>query len=140
MIRKKIAFPISYGLTRTGLPIIPVIIGKNVIHLIVDTGATHCLIDTSIPKQLGCHAVNLNRKNSIMGIEGNSDGGKVYEISFQFENQKFIQEFVTKNMYDAMIEFELNHGLQVHGILGNDFLVKNKWIIDFDNLKIYVNE
>lgn len=139
-MRQIFSFPISYGLTKTGLPVIPVIIGNRVIHLIVDTGATHCLIDASIPKQLGYHAVNLNRKNSIMGIDGNPDGGKVYEISFQFENQQFTQEFITKNIYDAMIEFELNHGLQVHGILGNDFLVKNKWIIDFDNLKIYVND
>ncbi len=139
-MRQKLSFPISYGLTKTGLPVIPVNIGKNVIHLIVDTGATHCLIDASIPKQMGHNAVYLGRKNSIAGVEGNPEEGEVLEISFQFENQKFTQEFITKDMSNAMIGFELNHGLRVHGILGNDFLVKNKWVIDYDNLKIYSND
>ena len=42
----------------------------------------------------------------------------------------------TKGIQDAIRQIQEETGVQIHGILSTDFLVKNKWILDFDKLTI----
>lgn len=138
-MKQTFSFPFSYTLNKTGLPIVPVTIGEYAILLIIDTGATYSIIDGSVVNQLGNLIENLNKKSSTMGIDGKTEEGDVYKISFHIEKHMYTQEFITKSLFDALIGFELNSGLQVHGILGTEFLVKNNWVIDFGNLEVYSN-
>ena len=38
---------------------------------------------------------------------------------------------------NAFSSIKNESGIEVHGILGNNFLVENKWIIDYGKFEIY---
>lgn len=135
------SFPISYGLSKTGLPLIPVQVGEHTMLFLIDTGATHSIIDESISSHLdSCFVHQIpNKTIQISGIEDTEKQGSIYELTFKIDDQRYIQEFVTNSLIEASSEMMKNSGLQIHGILGTDFLFKNQWIIDFENIEIRQN-
>ena len=140
-MKNTFSFPISYGLSKTGLPLIPLQVGEHTMLFLIDTGATHSIIDESILRELDSSFVHKipNKTIKISGIEGTEKQGIIYELSFKIDDQTYIQEFVTNSLIEASSEMMKNSGIQIHGILGTDFLFKNKWIIDFENLEIKQN-
>lgn len=60
---------------------------------------------------------------------------EIFEINFKISNKKFIDKFY---LSEVACEFQKwNNKYQILGVLGNKFLLKNKWIIDYDSLLIY---
>lgn len=137
-MKQNFSFPISYGLSKTGLPLIPVIVGDYALCFIIDSGATLSLLDSSVADRLGDLA-NKNNKNSIiLGIDGkHRELEHSTTLSFQIDEYTFTHTFDCESLFEALIKIEIESDIQVHGILGNDFLLKNKWIIDFEKLEIY---
>ena len=134
------SFPISFGLSKTGLPLIPVQVGEYALCFIVDTGATLSLLDSSIADRLGDFATKNNKSSFILGIDGkHRELGHSTTLSFQIDEYSFTHTFVCESLFEALIKFEIESDIQVHGILGTDFLLKNKWIIDFEQLEIKQN-
>jgi hypothetical protein len=137
-MKQNFSFPISYGLSKTGLPLIPVQIGDYALCFIIDTGATLSLLDSSVADRLGDLANINNKSNFILGIDGkHREARHTATLSFQIDEYSFTHTFVCESLFEALIKFEIESDIQVHGILGNDFLLKNKWIIDFEKLEIY---
>ena len=132
------SFPISYGLTKSGLPLIPIMIGDNALCFIIDTGATLSLLDSSVADRLGDLAVKDDKSSFILGVDGKHiQAEKTATLTFKIDEHSFTHTFVYESLFDALIKIEMESDIQVHGILGNDFLLKNKWIIDYDKLEIY---
>ena len=132
------SFPISYGLTKAGLPLIPIMIGDYALCFIIDTGATLSLLDSSVADRLGDLSVKSDKSSFILGLDGkHRQVEKTATLSFKIEEHSFTQTFVCESLFDALIKIEMESDIQVHGILGNDFLLKNKWIIDYEKLEIY---
>ena len=69
-MKQNFSFPISYGLSKTGLPLIPVQVGEYALCFIIDTGATLSLLDNSVADRLGNLALMDNKNNFILGIDG----------------------------------------------------------------------
>lgn len=136
-MKNKFTFPISDGLTKTGLPLIPIMIGDYALCFIVDTGATLSLLDSSVADRLGDLAVKDDKSSFILGVDGkHRQAEKIATLTFEIDKHSFIHTFICESLFDALIKIEMESHIQVHGILGNDFLLKNKWIIDFDKLEI----
>ena len=57
-------------------------------------------------------------------------------LPFIFEGQMYKPKFCVKPLLDAFKSIEDESGIQVHALLGTDFLLENKWIIDFEKLKL----
>lgn len=57
-------------------------------------------------------------------------------LPFNFEGQVYKPRFCVKPLLNAFKGIEEDSGIQVHGLLGTDFLLENKWIINFDKLDI----
>ena len=57
-------------------------------------------------------------------------------LTFNFEGTDYTSSFSVFDGSDAIRQIQEETGVQIHGILSTDFLVKNKWIIDFDKLTI----
>lgn len=133
--------PFSYSITKTNLPLIPVEVGEHIMLFLIDTGATHSIIDESIPSELDSVFINKipNKTIQISGLEGIEKEGDIYELKFKIENKTFIQEFITNSLLSASTETMKYDKFQIHGILGTDFLLKNQWIIDFENIEIRIN-
>lgn len=134
---KGFSFPISYGLTKAGLPLIPIMIGDYALCVIIDTGATLSLLDSSVADRLGDLVVKDDKSSFVLSIDGkHRQADKTATLSFKIDEHSFSHTFICESLFDALIKIEMESDIQVHGILGNDFLLSHKWIIDYERLEI----
>lgn len=124
---------LSYGLDKTKLPIIPVEVEDKYLCFIIDTGSTCSLIDSNVVEYFKDIVTPAGD-----GIDGTKHKVYVVTLPFSFEGQSYRLKFCVKPLLEAFKDIETESGIQVHGLLGTDFLMKNKWIIDFDKLKIHI--
>ena len=127
--------PLSYGLNKTKLPIIPVEIKGKHLCLIIDTGSTCSLIDSNVVEYFKDIATPVGDYN-ISGIDGTKHKVDVITLPFSFEGQSYSPKFCVKPLLEDFKDIETESGIQVVGLLGTDFLMENKWIIDFDKLVV----
>lgn len=129
-------YPLSYSLTKVQLPLVPVEVKDKYLSFILDTGSTCSLIDSNvveyfkdIVEPVGDYYIN--------GIEGTKHKVEMITLPFTFEGQTYKPKFCVKPLLNAFKGIEDESGIQIHGLLGTDFLLENKWIIDFKECCIY---
>ena len=127
-------FPLTFGVQKTGLPLI-VTSGKlkNMCFLI-DTGSTHNTLFDFVYEHFKDEFKLLDSTCRTMGIEGH------YKETFNFEGVDYTSTFSVLNATDAIAQVQEETGVQIHGVLGIEFLIKNKWIIDFETYNIKCND
>ena len=74
-----------------------------------------------------------------MGIEGHCKETPIIEATFDFEGSEYTSTFSVFDATEAIARVQQETGVQIHGILSTDFLIQNKWIINFDKLIISTN-
>lgn len=132
------SFPLNYSLQKAGFPLIPVQAGKYDLCFILDTGATFSLLDSSIADKLESAIIMNHKKSFIQGIDGKYiEAEETRVLSFMIGEQLFTHTFVCESLFERFINIELNCHILPHGIIGNDFLVKNKWIINYGQMEFY---
>lgn len=138
---------IMESLEGLGLPVVNVRIGSCQLGFVVDTGSTHSLLDKGVVDQLSKQFAGQdkppiepleNADCSIMGIDGQPKDNAAVKLAFDFEELHYTQQFISQPLYDAFVSFE-QQGYHIHGILGNDFLTTNNWIINYKTSKITNN-
>ena len=128
----KLEFPISFGLQKTGLPLI-ITSGKlKNLCFLIDTGSTHNILFSYVYEHFSDEFKILNNTQNIMGIEGEYKETPIIEGTFNFEGKDYTSTFSVFNATNAVVQVEEETGVQIHGILGIQFLIENKWVIDFD--------
>lgn len=129
-------FPLIFGLQKTGLPLI-VTSGKlKNLCFLIDTGATHNVLFAYVYEHFKNEFKVSEGKQNIMGIDGEYKETHVIEATFNFEGTDYTSSFSVFDGSDAIRQVQEETEVQIHGILSTDFLIKNKWIIDFDKLII----
>lgn len=129
-------FPLTLGLQKTGLPLI-ITSGKlKNLCFLIDTGATQNILFSYVYEHFKDEFKTLDEKQNIMGIEGHYEETFIIETTFNFEGTDYTSTFSVLDATDAIMQVQEETGVQIHGILSTDFLVKNKWILDFDKLII----
>lgn len=58
----------------------------------------------------------------------------VIEATFNFEGTDYTSTFSVLDATDAIMQVQEETGVQIHGVLGTQFLMENKWIVDFYKL------
>lgn len=130
-------YSLCYGLNSTRLPIILVDIKGEHLCFILDTGSTCSLIDSTVVEYFK-DIVEPVGDYFISGIEGTKHKVDMITLPFNFEGQVYKPKFCVKPLLDAFSGIEKESGIQVHGLLGTDFLLENQWIISFNNLTLSV--
>ena len=129
-------FPLSFGLQTTGFPLI-ITSGKlKNLCFLIDTGSTYNILFSHVYEHFKNEFRVLEYKQNIMGIEGKYRETPVIEATFNFEGTDYTSSFSVFDATEAISQIQQEKGTQIHGILSTDFLVKNKWILDFDRLQI----
>ena len=128
-------FSISYGLEHTRLPLIPVEVKDKYLSFIIDTGSTCNLIDSNVVEYFK-DIVEPIGDYCVSGIDGIKHEVDVITLPFIFEGQIYKPKLCVKPLLDAFKSIEKESGIQIHGLLGTDFMLENRWIIDFKELKI----
>ena len=130
-------FPLSFGLQKAGLPLI--ISGTHNLCFLIDTGATHNVIFNYVYEHFKEEFKRLDKNQFIMGIEGNYQETPIVEATFNFEGVDYTSSFSVLDASSAMKQVQQETEVQIHGILSTNFLIENKWILDFDKLTINFN-
>ena len=103
---------------------------------LIDTGATSNVLFSYVYEHFKEEFKTLNEKQNIMGIEGHYKETPIIEATFNFEGNDYTSTFSVLEASEAVTQVQEETGVQIHGILSTDFLIKNKWIINFDKLVI----
>jgi hypothetical protein len=126
-----IQFPINYGLLKVGLPLIIVKLFDNDICLLLDTGSNRNIIDYRIYNHFKEKLLETKNSDNILTLSGQTKGVEVF-IPFVFEGVKYNEPFVCTDNTNSFDVIRKESGVQIHGILGNNFFLKEGWVIDFD--------
>ena len=132
-------FPIEYGLEKTGLPLILTSGKLENICFLIDTGSTHNVLFDFVYNHFKDEFKLLEGAYRTMGIEGHYKETPIIEATFNFEGIDYTSTFSVLDASDAIKQVQEETGVQIHGVLGVQFLIENKWIVDFEKLEIRSN-
>lgn len=124
-------FPLTLGLQRTGLPLI-VTSGKlKNICFLIDTGSTHNTFFDFVYVHFKDEFKLFDSTYRTMGIDGHYTETPVIEATVNFEGVDYTSTFVVLDASEAIAQVQEETGVQIHGVLGTQFLMENRWIVDF---------
>jgi hypothetical protein len=133
---EKISFKETLDLT--DLPIITFKQGVNKLNLILDTAANNSLIDSNISDKFVTKETS--QKSMMYGVEGNMQEVNFVEMDIYYKDKCYTDNFQVVDMANAFNNIKKESGVTVHGILGNKFLEKYKYVIDFKELVAYTKD
>lgn len=135
------SFPLHYSLSRVGLPLI-VTSSKPTLCFLIDTGATHNVLFSFVYAELQhlSSVLELNNDTTLMGIDGSTKHVSQVRGTIAFEGKQSDITFSVVDATEAISMVQNESGIQIHGILGMPFLIENKWILDFNELRIKTAE
>ncbi len=130
-------FPLYYGLSRVGLPLI-VTSSKPTLCFLIDTGATHNVLFSFVYAELQhlFSVLELNNDTTLMGIDGSTKNVSQVRGTIVFEGKQSDATFSIVDAEEAISMVQNESGIQIHGILGMPFLIENKWILDFKKFQV----
>ena len=74
---------------------------------------------------------------SIFGLDGIVNNTHVKRISFNYKNRKFEEDFQVVDMSKTIRIIKKTKGVTIHGLIGNGFMQKYKYVLDFKEMIAY---
>ena len=133
-VRHKNDVQISFkeSLDLCDLPVITFYNNGMKINFLLDTGANLSVIDSNILNQFKYEECNIT--GVVYGIEGNTQNIEYVTMDILYKDMNFNEQFQVMDMSVAFGNVKSESGVILHGILGNNFFKKYKYILDFDIL------
>ena len=137
---KKKESEMSFGeaLDLTGLPIVTFTQGEHKLNFLLDSGANKSVINSDHLKAL--RHTPTGEKCTVFGMEGNSVETYFTTIPFTYKNKSYTEEFQVVDLNSAINQVKAESGVNFIGIIGNSFLQKYKYVLDFDENKAYTKK
>lgn len=133
-------YPIHYGLEKAGFPLILTTDNPKNLCFLIDTGSTNDVIFDFVYKHFKDYFTHTTDSQNIMGIDGSLQPTIIVNAALRFDDLSYKAPFVVLEANDAITQVQAETGIQIHGVLGTPFLLKNKCLIDFDKLIIKDND
>lgn len=133
--KKKYEMSFGEALDLTGLPIVTFTQGEHKLNFLLDSGANKSVINSDHLKAL--RHTPTGEMCSVFGMEGNSVETYFTTIPFTYKNRSYTEEFQVVDLNSAINQVKSESGVNFIGIIGNSFLQKYKYILDFDENKAY---
>lgn len=133
-------YSIQNTIDKANLLLISVQIWEYKLVFDIDTGATYNIIFDYVYNQLKEDFVDMGKSINMFGIEGKRTDNKTVKADLEFDKTILTTEFQVVDAMDAVTNFQNDFGIQLHGILGVQFLKDNNCVIDFANKTIKIGE
>ena len=130
-------FPLIFGLQKVGLPLILTSSKLKNLCFLIDTGSTHNVLFDFVYNHFKDEFKLLEGAHRTMGIEGHYKETPIIEATFNFEGIDYTSTFSVLDASEEIQQVQEETGIQIHGVLGVQFLIENKWIINFNKLEIH---
>jgi hypothetical protein len=107
----------------------------NKFNFLLDTGANLNVINkNSLPL---INYKDTENTNTVFGMEGQEQNVKVVSIDCVYKDKKYIDTFQVIDMSNAFDIIKKESGVTLHGIIGNNFMQKYKYVLDFNEFVAY---
>ena len=127
-------FSLNFGIEKTGLPLILTSGRKKNVCFLIDTGSTHNTLFSFVYEHFKDDFRIIEENQETKGIESRFQESITVEGTFNFEGTEYTSTFAVVKANDAIAKIQEETGVQLHGILGIQFLMENKWKIDFEKM------
>ena len=132
--------PLTFALHILVLPLILTSGKTNNFCFLIDTGATHNTLFDFVYEHFKSEFKLLEGTYRTIGIEGHYKETPIIEATFNFEGRDYTSTFSVLDASEAIKQVQDETGIQIHGVLGVQFLIENKWIIDFETYTVKCND
>lgn len=131
--KKVMSFKESLDLTE--LIIITAYQNNKKLNFLLDSGATDSAINIRELKHLKYE--EMKEVNVFFGIDGEQSYSKMVNLQFTINDKSYDTIFQVVDMSQALDLIKQESGVTIHGILGNKFFKKYKYILDYNKLAVY---
>lgn len=136
----KILIPFDNVLFRKiTMPIIELYINGVPLYFVVDSGAVYSTLNKSELEHLEYENLKEN-DGGTYGIDGNVIPVSSATLNLHYGKHCFKQSFQLVDLSGAFTNMEMEYGVKIVGLLGDDFLLKYGTTIDFNKLNISMNK
>lgn len=119
----------------TELPVVTFYQGDKKINFLLDTGSNNSLINAYCGLDIEFNGTNV--ESEIYGINGEKIMAKCAKIKFSYKDFTFDYNFQVCDLSSTFEAIKKETGVNIHGILGNQFFKEYSYILDFDKLVAY---
>ena len=136
-LEEKVSNTMSFreALALAELPVVTFYQGDKKLNLLLDTGANISIIDKEVASTISTKETP--RVSKITGIGGSVKDVAIVDIILQYKNSTFKDGFQVTDMSSTFSAIKNTTGVTIHGIIGNRFMQKYKYILDFDKMIAY---
>ena len=130
----KILIPFDNVLFRKiTMPIVELYINGVPLYFVVDSGAVYSTLNKSELEHLEYEDLKENNGGTY-GIDGNVIPVSSATLNLHYGKHCFRQSFQLIDLSGAFTNMEMEYGVKIVGLLGDDFLLKYRTTIDFNKL------
>lgn len=130
---RKMSFRESMDLAE--MPVVTFYQGDKKFNFLLDTGSNYSHISKEAAKEIQGETMDVKAKVSGIG-EGETSAVCRTILSYKGANYD-IDLCVTDHLTDAFASIKAETGVQVHGLIGNQFFQKHRYVLDFEELVAY---
>lgn len=136
------AISIAESLESLGVPMVYFTYGEKELAFIFDSGSDGCHINKAVVEELKLETFFVEPKEGKQNVISTGNGimaasDEWCNILLSLEEFDFNVECRVENLDPIFNFINENDGVQLHGILGTNFLRANNWTIDFANNAVY---
>lgn len=131
----KVRISFKEAMDLTELPIVTFYQENKKFNFLLDTGSNQSHIGKKASKELKGKVEDAN--NAVCGV-GRATSSLVYKALLSYRSNNYEADlYVTEGLDESFSAIKKESGVQLHGILGNDFFQKYRYILDFESLTAY---
>lgn len=124
------------GFIAPNLPIVTVQHNDLRLNLLIDSGSDNNVIDQTVLTQIKYGKPTHIGATHLTGV-GGTQTVEACSFSFQCGAETYTEDFLVTDFQMQFGMIEDCHGIQLHGMLGTEFMRKNNIVLDFSNLVAY---
>ena len=124
------------------LPVITLTNNGVALNFLIDTGSNISHICPSAAALIEHEHLGTNKNTKIAGLGAVNQGVTICTAKFKdtLSKEYKIQLSISAELEETSKYIKENTGVEVHGLLGTDFLQNYKYVIDFKSLEVYARK
>ena len=135
--KTKISFKESLDLVE--LPVITFMNNDKKLNLLIDSGSDISYLCEKVVPELNLISEEEVGLNIMTGIKSMDSVCNEVKLNLSFKDNNFVEKFIILPELDYQFDdIKKENGVKIDGILGNSFLSKYKYIIDYKDLSVYM--
>ena len=139
LIKEKTKISFKESLDLVELPVITFMNNNKKLNLLIDSGSDISYLCNRVVSELNLISEEEIGLNIMTGIKSMDSVCNEVKLNLSFKDNNFVEKFIILPELDNQFDdIKKENGVKIDGILGNSFLSKYKYIIDYKDLSVYM--